>query len=231
VDGILLASTDLYSIGKNQFRPDTPVVLFDRVPHGYRGAAVAIDNMEAAYKATQCLVQLGHSKLAFIAGRMDLSTARDRAEGFRKALEDSHLPLEGEYFKRGDFSPEGGYRNGLELMRLDHPPTAILCSNGPMTLGLLRATQEIGIRCPDELSVIGFDEPAPDTYGFSFGSLLKPELTVVAQPGYQMGSRAAQILLKQLSDAQNGEQHPDQGVVTLTAELRIRSSVGPPPKQ
>jgi LacI family transcriptional regulator len=227
VDGILLASTDLYSIGHSQFRPNTPVVLFDRVPPGYRGAAVSIDNVEAAYQATKYLIKVGHRKLAFIAGRMDLSTGENRAEGFRKALEDSHLPLQGEYFKRGDFSPEGGYRNGLELMRLDQPPTAVLSSNGPMTLGLLRAMQETGVRCPEDLSVIGFDEPAPDTYGFSFGSLLKPELTVVAQPGYQMGKCAAQMLLKKLSDAQNG-QYSDEGLVTLKTELRIRNSVGPP---
>lgn len=224
VDGILLASTDLYSIGHGQPWSNTPLVLFDRIPSGYQGAAVTIDNVQAACSATKYLIDLGHRSLAFIAGRLDLPTASDRAEGFRKALEDSNLPLRGEYFKRGDYHPQSGYQNGLELLKLPHPPTAILCSNGMMTLGLLRAISEAQVRCPDEVSVIGFDEPAPDAYGFSLSTLLKPELTVVAQPGYEMGQRAAQMLLTMLS---NGEPE-DTGknrVFTFQAELRIRKSV------
>src|SRR5208283_1011191 len=93
VDGILMASTDLYSIADSQLRSNTPIVLFDRVPPNYRGAAVIVDNVDAAYRATQYLLHLGHRDIAFIAGRLDLSTASDRAEGFRRALEDAHLSL------------------------------------------------------------------------------------------------------------------------------------------
>jgi len=237
VDGILLASTDLYSIGHGGLPSDTPLVLFDRIPPGYRGSAVVIDNTEAAYRATQYLISLGHRDLAFIAGRLDLSTGSDRADGFRKALEDAHLPLRGEYFKRGDFRPASGYQNGLELLKLHEPPTAILCSNGPMTLGLLRAMQELGVQCPENVSVIGFDEPVPDSYGFSVGTLLHPELTVIAQPGYSVGHQAAQTLLGILSESPDQGSHnasdPDlqNAVVTLKAELRIRNSVAAPPSR
>jgi LacI family transcriptional regulator len=224
VDGILLASTDLYSIGQ-QVWSNTPVVLFDRIPGGYRGAAVAIDNVQAAYCATKHLIDLGHRSLAFIAGRLDLPTASDRAEGFRKALEHAQLPLRGEYFKRGDYHPQSGYQNGLELLKLLHPPTAIFCSNGMMTLGLLRALSEAQVRCPEEVSVIGFDEPAPDAYGFSLSTLLKPELTVVAQPGYEMGQHAARMLLKMLSN--KPEDAVKNELFTFKAELRVRKSVAP----
>jgi len=223
VDGILLASTDLYSIADTQLRSGTPIVLFDRVPPAYRGPAVVVDNVDAAYRATQHLIDLGHRQLAFIAGRLDLSTATDRAEGFRKALQDAHLPVNGAYFKRGDYHPESGYRNGLELLRLPNPPTAILCSNGPMTLGLLRAVHELRVRCPEQISVIGIDEPAPDTYGFNLSTLLRPELTVVAQPGYDVGKQAAQTLLNILSESEPVAHGPNP-VVTLKAELRIRKS-------
>ena len=227
VDGILLASTDLYSIADTQLRSGTPIVLFDRIPPGYRGAAVVVDNVDAAYRATQHLIGLGHSRLAFIAGRLDLSTASDRAEGFRRALEDSRMQLSGAYFRRGDYHPESGYQNGLELMKLPTPPTAIVCSNGLMTLGLLRAMRELHVCCPEEISIIGFDEPAPDSYGFSLSTLLRPELTVVAQPGHEVGRQAAQMLLRILSDADHslGEQNP---VLTLKAELRVRQSVAAP---
>jgi LacI family transcriptional regulator len=228
VDGILLASTDLYAGGHGHLSSNTPVVLFDRIPPGYAGPAVVIDNAEAAHRATRYLIDAGHHELAFIAGRLDLSTGRDRAEGFRKALEDAQLPLRGEYFKRGDFHPESGFQSGVELLRLNRPPTAIVCSNGPMTLGLLRAVNEAGAHCPDQVSIIGFDEPVPDSYGFSVSTLLRPELTVVAQPGYEMGKRAAQVLLSMLSETSAQTRSLTNGIITLNAELRIRASVAPP---
>ncbi|HLV86224.1 MAG TPA: LacI family DNA-binding transcriptional regulator [Candidatus Sulfotelmatobacter sp.] len=230
VDGILLASTDLYSIADTQLRSGTPIVLFDRVPPGYRGAAVVVDNVDASYRATRHLIDLGHRSVAFIAGRLDLSTASDRAEGFRRALEDAHLPLNGAYFRRGDFHPESGYQNGLELLRLQNRPTAIVCSNGVMTLGLLRAIHEQHVRCPEEISIIGFDEPAPDSYGFNLSTLLRPELTVVAQPGYEVGKQSAQTLLRLVSE--DHEPPADQNpLITLQAELRVRKSTAAPSSQ
>jgi LacI family transcriptional regulator len=226
VDGILLASTDLYSVAGTQLRSGAPTVLFDRIPPGYQGAAVVVDNVDAAYRATQHLVELGHRSVAFIAGRLDLSTASDRCEGFRRALEDAHLPLNGAFFKRGDYHPQSGYQNGLELLRLPQPPTAIVCSNGLMTLGLLRAMHELHVRCPEQVSIIGFDEPAPDSYGFSLSTLLRPELTVVAQPGHEVGRQAAQTLLRILSETDPPSTEPS--VITLKAELRVRKSTGPP---
>jgi LacI family transcriptional regulator len=228
VDGILLASTDLYSIAEAQLRSSKPIVLFDRVPPAHRGPAVVVNNVEAAYNATRHLIDLGHRQIAFIAGRLDLSTATDRAEGFRKALEDAHLPLNGAYFKRGDYHPESGYRNGLELLRLENPPTAIVSSNGLMTLGLLRAVHELHVRCPEQISIIGFDEPAPDTYGFNLSTLLRPELTVVAQPGYEVGRHAAQTLLSLVNEREDAVRDQNR-VVTLNAELRVRKSTAVPP--
>ncbi len=228
VDGILLASTDPNSIGPSHPRRGVPVVLFDRIPAGYKGPAVVTDNSEAAYHATQYLFSLGHRRVAFIAGRLDLSTGIERAAGFRKAFEDAHLPVHGEYFRQGNFKPESGYRCGLELLRLPEPPTAILSSNGPMTLGLLRAMRELRVRCPDDVSVVGFDELVPGTEEFSFGALLEPELTVIAQPGHQVGSRAAEMLLKMLQVATEETEAPSESVVTLKAELRIRKSVAAP---
>lgn len=227
VDGILLASTDLYSLAEMQQHLGSPIVLFDRVPPGYRGAAVVVDNVDAAYGATKHLIDLGHREIAFIAGRLDLSTARDRAEGFRRALEVAQLALNGAYFKRGDYHPESGYQNGLELLRLQNPPTAIVSSNGLMTLGLLRAVHEMQVNCPEQISIIGFDEPAPDSYGFNLSTLLRPELTVVAQPGYEVGKQAAQTLLSLLNQSES--ERVEQGLlVTLKAELRVRKSTAPP---
>jgi len=223
-----LASTDPYSMGRRQHRPNIPIVLFDRIPPGHQGPAVVVDNNSAAYEATKYLISLGHRKIAFISGRLDLSTGMDRAEGFRKAMEDAHLPVRADYLKRGDFKAGSGYEAGLELLRLKEPPTAIFSSNSGMTLGLLKSMRELGARCPEDVSVFGFDDLVPGTEGFSFGALLKPELTVIAQPGYEIGRRAAQMLLKMLTETPDGSSPPDEGVVTLKAELCIRNSVMPP---
>jgi LacI family transcriptional regulator len=93
---------------------------------------------------------------------------------------------------------------------------------------LLLAIQELGIRCPDDVSILGFDELVPGTEGFSFGSLLKPELSVIAQPGYQMGNQAANMLLKMLAESENGDVVPSQRIVALKGELRIRKSLAAP---
>jgi LacI family transcriptional regulator, galactose operon repressor len=228
VDGILLASTDPYSITLRHDRQNVPIVLFDRIAPGHQGPAVVVDNHAAAYEAVKYLISLGHRRIAFIAGRLDLSTGRDRAEGFRKAMEDAHLPVRADYLMHGDFKPGSGYEAGLQLLRLTDRPTAIFSSNSHMTVGLLKAMQELGTRCPEDVSIFGFDDLVPGTEGFSFGALLKPELTVIAQPGYQIGRRAAEMLLKMLTESSIGTAHLEQGVVILKAELCIRNSVAPP---
>jgi LacI family transcriptional regulator len=228
VDGILLATTDPYSVARRQYRPNLPIVLFDRIPPGHQGPAVVVDNKSAAYEATKYLISLGHRQIAFIAGRLDLSTGMDRADGFRKAMEDAHLTVRADYLKHGDFKAASGYEAGLELLKLSDRPTAIFSSNSQMTVGLLKAMQELGSQCPEDVSVFGFDDLVPGTEGFSFGALLKPELTVIAQPGYQIGHQAAEMLLKLLAEPSDSKSQPDEGVVTLKAELCIRNSVAPP---
>ena len=228
VDGILLASTDPYSITRRHDRQNVPIVLFDRIAPGHQGPAVVVDNNTAAYEAVKYLISVGHRRVAFIAGRLDLSTGRDRAEGFRRAMEDAHLPVRADYLKHGDFKPMSGYDAGLELLRLAERPTAIFSSNSHMTVGLLKAMQELGIHCPEDVSVFGFDDLVPGTEGFSFGALLKPELTVIAQPGYAIGRQAAEMLLRMLSEPCDQNGRSAEGVVVLKADLCIRNSVAPP---
>jgi LacI family transcriptional regulator len=227
VDGILLASTDPYSMGRRHSRPNIPIVLFDRIPPGYAGPAVVIDNSRAAYQATKYLVSLGHTKIAFIAGRVDLSTGIERAEGFRKAMEEAGLPVRGEYVKQGDFKAESGYKSALELLRMDDRPTAVFSSNSTMTLGLLKAMQELGVPYPDEVSVCGFDDLVL-TEGVSYGALMKPELTVIAQPAYQIGCQAAGMLLGMLAQPTGVDESANEKIIRLNGELCIRQSAASP---
>jgi LacI family transcriptional regulator len=227
VDGILLASTDPYSMGRRPFRPNIPIVLFDRVPPGYTGPAVVVDNRAAAYAAAKHLISAGHTRIALIAGRVDLSTGIERSEGFRKAMEEAGLPVRAELVKQGNFKAESGYQAGLELLRMKDRPTAIFSVNSGMTFGLLKAMQELNIRCPDDVSLLGFDDLVL-TEGFSFGELLKPELTVIAQPAYQIGCQAAEMLLGMLVRPKDGDETAGGSIVKLKAELYIRHSVTAP---
>jgi LacI family transcriptional regulator len=225
VDGILLAPTDPYAMAQRHSRPNMPIVLFDRLPPGYQGPAVVIDNSTASYEATKYLISLGHSRIAFISGRPDLSTGIERADGFRKAMEEAGLPVRGDYFKRGDFKADSGYRCGLELLRLDERPTAIFSSNSQMTVGLLKAMQERSVSFPDDVSILGFDDLVLSE-GLSFGALLKPELTVIAQPAYQIGCQAAAMLLNLLTSSEEAIAEASR-TVRLKAELYVRESAAP----
>jgi LacI family transcriptional regulator len=231
VDGILLApagpSPDLQSFERKR----VPVVLFDRLPAGYSGPAVVTNNFEASFEGTQHLIKLGHRRIGIIAGNSHISTAVDRAEGFRKAMGDEGLAVRTEYVQCGDYRLEGGYRAALALMKLPEPPTAVFSCNYEMTLGLMRALVELRVPCPGRVSLVGFDDFVVGADGFSWATLFSPALTTIAQPAYEIGKAAARLLLSRVEGAEEGgREHPSEPeIVRLKCELRLRHSTGPPP--
>jgi len=117
VDGVLLACTEPLTAMDRSIRERCPLGLVDRMPaQGFKGEAVVAHNAGAAYDATRHLIGLGHELIAIITGRLVLSPGYERAEGYRKAMQEAHLPLRGEYFKHGSFRWEMGYRYALELL-------------------------------------------------------------------------------------------------------------------
>jgi len=223
VDGILLASTQASLAESRLAMRRPPIVCFDRDPGGFEGPAVTVDNVLASCEATRHLIELGHQQIAIIAGPETILTGSGRLEGFRKALQTAHLPLREEYVRPGDFSMQGGHRAALEILQLANPPTAILVSNNRMTLGLMRALRDLGLKCPQDLSVVGFDD-------FDWSDLFSPRLTTIVQPSYEMGKRATEVLLQVI---QAPDKHLDSGKgkehrIVLRAELRVRESTAPP---
>ena len=98
-----------------------------------------------------------------------------------------------------------------------------------MTLGLMRALGESGVHCPEQVSVLGFDDFVVGMDGFSWATLFSPKLTCVAQPSYELGRHAAEVLLKKMNKHPD-EDHSNEGIIRMSAELRIRQSTAPPPK-
>lgn len=192
------------------------VVCVDRLPKRWHGDSVTAANEQGAHAATQHLIQLGHKRIATIAGPLHLTNAQQRLHGFRRAMTDAGLAVAPEYLQESSFDLSGGRSRALLLLRMLPRPTAIFAGNDMIAMGVIQAVRELGLHCPDDVSIIGFDD-------LDFAALINPPLASVLQPGYQLGATAARILL----DRVEGDASPARHVV-LETELRIRESVAPP---
>jgi LacI family transcriptional regulator len=193
-----------------------PVVCIDRVPDGWRGDAVLVANAEGAYLATRHLIQMGHERLAVIAGPLGLTNAAERLKGFTRALSEAQMEIEPEFVQEARFDTASGYQAALRLLRMLPRPTAIFACNDLMAFGVLQAARELNLRCPEDLSIVGFDS-------LEFTNFTDPSLTSVYQPGYQLGAAAARLLLQRIDGMRSAPKK-----VLLPTELRKRDSVGPP---
>ncbi len=219
VDGVLIACSDASAAYDSLMRRRFPIVFVDRIPRGLTHSAVCSDNMGAAYNATNHVIQLGHKRIAFITGRLELSPHADRLEGFRRAMQAANLPVLESYLRPGDGRSETGYQTGLELLRLETPPSAIISSSNNMLFGLMRAIAETGLSCPGDVSIIGFDDSTWTRH-------YTPPLTVVAQMADQIGRTAFEMLLSKMQSADGEILHPDS--VLISSELRVRDSTAAP---
>jgi LacI family transcriptional regulator len=220
VDGVLLASS-VSQVGHDQLTHRRfPIVFVDAVPAGVKFGAVLVDNVDASYVATRHLIGLGHRRIAIITGLLERSVGTERLEGYRKAMQESGILVPDEYVQVGDFHTESGHRCGTKLLSLAMPPTAIFTCNNAISLGLLRALADLGIRCPADVSVVGFDDA-------EWATSFNPRLTCIAQPTYDIGRRATEMLLDKIRKPEDDNTRSQPNLV-LQAELRVRESTAPP---
>ena len=217
VGGVILASTGRTNQGLDRMiAARIPVVALDRRIEGLAVDSVMVDNEAAAQAATEHLVLLGHRRIGFIGGPSFVSTAHDRLLGYRRALEAHRIEPDDDLIRIGNLRDSGGFEQALALLAMDRPPTAIFSVNGQTTVGVLRAARSRGVRFPRDLSLVSFDD-------LPTGEFLDPPLTAVVQPSYQLGMRAAELLLGRRDDPTS----PIQNEV-LQASLVIRGSTAPP---
>ena len=208
--------SDLTTQAESYSRAGTGVVCIDRLPRNWNGDTVTANNEAGAYEATRHLLHMQHTRLATITGPLHLTNANERLIGFRRALREAGLQLSPEYVQEATFDKYGGYSKTLTLLRLIPRPTAIFAGNDMIALGILMALREAGLRCPQDVSMIGFDD-------LDLAETTNPALSSVSQSGYQLGSTAARILLDRIK----GDVGPARHVV-LETELKLRDSVAAP---
>ncbi len=217
VDGIILTPT-----GKNSkyvqhlINSGTKVVLLDRLIEGVDCDAILVDNANGAYKAVKHLIDQGYRKIGIVSGILDRTTGAERLKGYLQAIEEVGIAKEDSLIKIGNFKKESGRKLTKELLEQSNKPKAIFTTNIDMSMGALLAIKEKGLTIPDDIGIVCFDDS-------DWALILEPSITVIRQPVYQLGSTAAELLIKKIEDEENNLDYQPT-VVTLKTELIIRNS-------
>jgi LacI family transcriptional regulator len=201
---------------KAYLKHGSSVVYVDRVPRNWRGNSVTSAHEKGAFAATQHLISQGHQRIATITGPLTAISAQERLEGYRRAMRAARLPVLPYYLQESEFNKTAGHVKAAILLRTVPRPTAIFAANDLIAFGVLAAIREANLRCPDDVSVVGYDN-------LDEGDTTFPTLTTVDQFAYQIGEKAAEMVVR---DEQNPTAEPRQ--VVLSPELRIKASTAAP---
>jgi LacI family xylobiose transport system transcriptional regulator len=178
--------------------------------------AVGSANWAGGLAAVRHLIELGHRRIAAITGPEDMMCSLARIDGYRSAMNAAGLPIRDEWIRFGDFHLTGGALHAAELLALDEPPTAIFAGSDLQALGVLETARSLGLRIPDDLSVVGYDD-------IPLANWVSPRLTTVHQPLKEMGREAARLAIKLSEGPLASTPRMD-----LSTSLVVRESTAPP---
>jgi len=215
VDGIILAaSADPQSHAVNYLNDNRiPFVLVDRFVSN-RFDQVGVQNKSAMQLIVAHLIGHGHKRIGFIAGPSGFSTARERTEGYKGALKAAGLPYDEALVVAANVSTESAALSTRTLFDLPDPPTALAAGNHLTTIGAMHALRELGLRVPDDVALVGFDD-------FEWADYFEPRLTVIAQPRREIGREAASLLIERIGALDGARK-----TIRLKPRLVLRSSCG-----
>jgi LacI family transcriptional regulator len=213
VDGIIfVAAGDTADSLDYLIQRRMPLVMIDREVPNVEADAVLTDNQLGGYLATHHLLDLGHRRIACIAGPSSITPSAERIIGYRKALEEAGVSYDEKLILRGDYHAQSGMDITHIILGMDPRPTAIFALNDLMALGALRAAAEAGYSVPNDLSVVGYDD-------LEISHFTNPPLTTIAQPKKEVGTRAVNLLVERMSK----KSQPPVRLV-LPPELIVRRS-------
>lgn len=196
-----------------------PVVLFDRILENLNVHKVIIDDYSAAFRAVTHLIKSGYRRIAHLAGPDHLNIARERLRGYSQALLAAHMPVESALVQTCELSEEGGMAGMQNLLSLSNPPDAVFAVNDPVAVGAHMQIRAAGLRMPDDVGLMGFSNN-PIT------QLIDPPLTTTDQHGYELGRKAAKILLSLIKQGANADK-PETHIVPSTFIERASSQRTP----
>ena len=218
VDGIILSTTQKPQDVK-RFKwiqkMGVPLVFVDRTPEPPLPSfsSVLSDDHDGAYRATEHAIKIGYRKLGYIGGSSKINIGKNRLEGFKDALKDNQIPLNREWIIQGGYGQDDGYASFKNLFQNNKLPEFILAATYPIALGIYEAAKDLGVRIQDDVDIICFGDS-------EVARFLSPAISVVRQPTRELGSRAVQILLKNITEHEVIHEHH----VVLPSQLIIRET-------
>ncbi|MDE0530612.1 MAG: LacI family DNA-binding transcriptional regulator [Albidovulum sp.] len=216
VDGLILAPVGgnvefLQNLAEGAF----PLVMVDRFLEAVSADSVVVDNRAAAFALTDHLIRLGHRRVAVVMAELTASSIEERIDGYKDAHSNAGIALEPDLFIHSNSDIDSAHRASAALLASESAPSAVFCTNNFMTLGMIRALNMSGKRCPEDIAVVGFDD-------FHLADSFRPPLTVAAQPAYEIGQEAAKLLFDRVS----GKVSRSYKKTVLETSLLIRGSCG-----
>jgi len=222
VDGIIICSTAFSNERSQQLsKYEIPIVMINNQAAEEYRYSIYHDDVDGSRQVTRHLIELGHRKIAYLGNSSSGRTTKDRLAGFRYEMQSAGLALPNEYiYEMSGSEPEKGRPAAEHFLSLSDRPTAIVCFNDMLAIGVLKALQQLGVRVPEDISTTGFDN-------IVFSNYTNPPLTTFDQPKRFIGQKAAELALSLLNST--SDIHiPQQKIQVLGGRLLVRNSTAPP---
>ena len=215
VDGLILMCSSLEGERIDVFEryPDIPVVVMDWGPMLFTSDKIQDNSLRGGYLAAKYLIDCGHTEIGCITGPLIKHQAQMRYEGYKRAMNEAGLEFNANWIIESDFECEGGYPAFKKMAQRGALPSSIFVSNDMMAMGVINAANELDIKVPDDLSIIGYDD-------IHIAKFMSPSLTTIHQPKYRLGQAAVETLVRKLD-----EKSTEAQVVQLEPALVERKSV------
>ncbi len=215
-DGIIVATgVRNEALLKELIEQHMPVALIAREQSTLAASSVVVDDYAGGYSAAAYLAEGGHKRIAVLAESLTVSSSKERIRGYRQALGEAGIRYDSSLIYVSDFSVQGGKQMALQALAAHPRPSAIFACNDILAIGAMQAARELGIRIPQELSVVGFDNTI-------LASMTDPPMSTVAQPIQQMGHQVVDLITQEINQEKKAKQR-----VVLLPELIVRGSSGP----
>ena len=217
VDGLILSigmETQSYDHLKLFSERNIPLVFFDRIVDEIPAHKIVVDDFGGAYRATQHLIEQGRKKVAHIGGPLNLQIYAKREAGYRKAISDAGLQINENQILHNSLTREDGLNAIKKILKTKERPDAIFCANDTTALSAIIHLNEKGIKVPEDIAIVGFsNEP--------FSELVTPSISTIKQPGFEMGQKAAELLIKQIGSKTKPKNYE---TIMMETELIVRNS-------